>query len=146
MRSHPLGHARNHSVFLGEGYMSQILPMLAQGFYSEPLQFDRLPSGLEAYYQSHWQHITGKGLSSVELGVLHCLATPQPPLASPRPSSLNLRLKKEGISAEALSKAMPAGLIAKMIDEDEYDVEAVLENWIEFLQQQRIEGEIRPLT
>ena len=67
--------------------MSQILPMLAQGFYSEPLQFDRLPSGLEAYYQSHWQHITGKGLSSVELGVLHCLAC-YSPTASGFPSPL----------------------------------------------------------
>lgn len=59
-------------------------------------------------------------MSAVELGVLRCLTTPQPPL------------NKEGISTE---------LIAQKIDEDEYEVEAILENWIEFLHQQQIEGE-----
>jgi hypothetical protein len=37
---------------------------------------------------------------------------------------------------------MPAGLIAQILDEDEYDVEAVLFNWIEFLRRQPINGEI----
>ncbi len=102
-------------------YSSQILAAITEGFYSEPFQFDELPPGLEAYYQSHWQRMTGNGLSSVELGVLHSLVTPLP---SP----------KEGISAETIARA---------IDEDEYDVEAVLENWIEFLQQQQIGQETR---
>jgi len=70
--------------------------------------------------------MAGKELSSVELGVLRCLVTLQPSLAPP--------LKNEGISAQ---------LIAEMIDEDEYDVEAVLENWIEFLVQEQIDGETR---
>ena len=107
-------------------YLSQILPAIAQGLYSEPFQCDRFPPGLEAYYQSHLQHMTGESLSSIELGVLRCLATPQPSVDPP--------LKKEGISAE---------LIAQMIDEDEYEVETILENWIEFLQQQQIERETR---
>jgi arginine deiminase len=34
-------------------------------------------------------------------------------------------------------------LIAQTIDEDEYEVEKILENWIEFLQQQQIESETR---
>jgi hypothetical protein len=59
----------------------------------------------------------GKALSRVELAVLNILV-----------------LQEQLISAEA---------IAQMIDEDEYEVEEVLENWIEFLQQQRIDGEIR---
>ena len=106
-------------------YLSQILPAIAQDFSSEPFPINQLPPGLEAYYQSHLQRMTGEHLSSVELGVLRCLATPQP--------SVNPLLKQQGISAE---------FIAETIDEDEYDVEAVLENWIEFLQQQQIEGEI----
>ena len=103
-------------------YLSQILPATAQEFDSEPYQFDHLPPGLEAYYQSHWQRMGDKDLSAVELGVLCCLTTPQP------------LLNKEGISTE---------LIAQTIDEDEYEVETILENWIEFLQQQQIEGETR---
>jgi hypothetical protein len=107
-------------------YLSQILAAITQGFYSQALKLDRLPPKLEAYYQSHWQHMAGKKLSSVEVGVLRCLVTLQPSLDSP--------LKKGGISAQ---------LIAEIIDEDEYDVEAVLENWIEFLQQEQIDGETR---
>jgi hypothetical protein len=107
-------------------YLSQILAAITEGFYSQALKLDQLPPKLETYYQSHWQRMAGKELSSVELGVLRCLVTLQPSLDSP--------LKKEGISAQ---------LIAEMIDEDEYDVEAVLENWIEFLQQEQIDGEIR---
>jgi hypothetical protein len=103
-------------------YLSQILPAIAQGFYSQPFLIDHLPPGLETYYQSHWQRMGDKDLSAVELGVLHCLATPQPPL------------NNEGISAE---------LIAQTIDEDEYEVETILENCIEFLQQQQIESETR---
>jgi hypothetical protein len=105
-------------------YLSQILPAIAQGLYSEPFQIDRLPPGLEAYYQSHLQRMTGENLPSVELGVLRCLATSQPPV--------NPLLKHQEISAE---------FIAETIDEDEYEVETVLENWIEFLQQQQIEGQ-----
>jgi hypothetical protein len=51
--------------------------------------------------------------------------------------------QEQPISAQAVSEAMPAGLIAQIIDEDEYEVEEVLENWIEFLQQQPIDGETR---
>ena len=38
---------------------------------------------------------------------------------------------------------MSATLIAQMINEDEYEEEEVLENWIEFLQQEQIDGETR---
>jgi ABC-type dipeptide/oligopeptide/nickel transport system ATPase subunit len=118
-------------------YLSQILPAIARGFYSEPFQDDRLPPGLEAYYQSHWQKMKGEELSSVELGVLRTLVTPQNSFDSP----LSL-LPTAGISADAVSEAIPAELIAQIIDEDEYDVEAVLFNWIEFLRRQPIDGEI----
>jgi hypothetical protein len=107
-------------------YLSQILAAITEGFYSQALKLDRLPPNLEAYYQSHWQRMAAKELSLVELGVLRCLVSLQP--------SLDPLLKKEGISAQ---------LIAEMIDQDEYDVEAVLENWIEFLQQEQIDGETR---
>ena len=118
-------------------YLSQILPAIAQGFYSEPFQDDWLPPGLETYYQSHWQRMKGEELSAVELGVLRTLVTPQNSLDSPLSP-----LQTAGISADAVSEAMPAGLIAQILDEDEYDVEAVLSNWIEFLRRQPIDTEI----
>lgn len=112
-------------------YLSQILPAIAEGFYSEAFQFEQLPPSLEAYYQTHWQRMQGERLSAVELGVLHCLVDPPLP---PLKKGGEREEEKGGISAEA---------IAIMIDEDEYEVEQVLENWIEFLLRQPIDGEIR---
>ena len=97
---------------------------IAQGFYPKPFEFDQLPSSLEAYYQSHWQqmitnrHVSAVGQSpvqaSVELAILNILVQEVQP-----------------ISAEA---------VAQIIEQDEYEVEEVLETWIEFLQQQQIGG------
>ncbi|MDF5730333.1 MAG: ATP-binding protein [Rhizonema sp. PD38] len=100
-------------------YLSQILPAIANFYPSlqlfEMLFTSPLLPGLEAYYQSHWQKMKGEGLSGVSLGVLRVLVDPA--LASWKNGG--------GISAEA---------IAQLIHEDEYQVEEVLENWLEFLQ------------
>ncbi|KAB8317332.1 ATP-binding protein [Tolypothrix campylonemoides VB511288] len=112
-------------------YLSQILPAIAEGFYPEPFQVVEMlhttslvPPGLVAYYQSHWQKMKGQGLPGVSLGVLRVLVDPpQTPLK-----------KGGGVSAED---------IAQIIDEDEFDIEEVLENWLEFLQMKRIEGKTR---
>jgi hypothetical protein len=103
-------------------YLNHILKAISQGFYPDsgsvalaiPLQFEPLPPGLEAYYKNHYQRIKGKGLSPVGFAILKCLAQ----LVQP-------------VSVE---------LIAQVVDEDEYEVEKVLENWLEFLHQQ-IRGE-----
>jgi len=131
------------SIFVGEGlgersiqqlvaesennfmYLSERLKAIAPGVDGETWQVEQLPPSLESYYQSHWQKMSDRGLSVVELGVLRCLVSPgqippQPPLV------------KGGRSIEA---------IAEIIDEDEYEVEEVLSNWIEFLQQQQIGDE-----
>ena len=75
-----------------------------------------LPASLEEYYYSLWQKMGGEGLSEIELGVLRVLVE-----------------QEETVSVEAISQ---------FIDVDEYDVEEVLENWLEFLHQQEIGGEI----
>jgi AAA domain len=103
-------------------YLNHILKAISQGFYPDsgsvalaiPFQFEPLPPGLEAYYKNHYQRIKGKGLSPVGLAVLKCLAQLVQPLS--------------------------VELIAQIVDEDEYEVEKVLENWLEFLHQQ-IRGE-----
>ncbi|ARV57576.1 ATP-binding protein [Nostocales cyanobacterium HT-58-2] len=91
-------------------YLHHILNAIAKGFYSEPYQIDRIPPGLEAYYQQHWQKIQGEGLSDVALQMLRVLTAAE----------------TEGMSAKA---------ITQIIHEDEYDVAEILENWLEFLQQ-----------
>ncbi|MBP5974061.1 ATP-binding protein [Brasilonema sp. CT11] len=118
-------HLTQHLTVKSENnfmYLYHILKAISQGFYPDspsvalaiPFQFEPLPPGLEAYYKNHYQRIKGKGLSSVGLAVLKCLAQLVQPLS--------------------------VELIAQMVDEDEYEVEKVLENWLEFLHQE-IRGE-----
>ena len=103
-------------------YLSQMLPAITQA--SQPdanlgetsSLFSLLPPGLAAYYQNHYQQMRGDGFSPVELAVVSVLAK-----------------SRSGLSVSA---------IAQIIDEDEYDVEKVLENWCEFLTPQQIAGEI----
>jgi hypothetical protein len=71
--------------------------------------WDDVPSFIQ-----HWQKMKQEGLSDVALKVLRVLTS----------------ASKGGMSASA---------IAQIIDEDEYEVEEVLENWLEFLVQQRID-------
>ncbi|MBW4504309.1 MAG: ATP-binding protein [Scytonema hyalinum WJT4-NPBG1] len=91
-------------------YLHHILNAIAEDFYSAPYEFDRIPPSLEAYYQQHWQKIKGEGLSDVALKVLRVLTAAE----------------TGGMSTKA---------ITQIIDEDEYDVAEILENWLEFLQQ-----------
>ncbi|MEH1854092.1 MAG: AAA family ATPase [Nostoc sp.] len=94
-------------------YLSQILPIISK-------EFNRLPSGLEAYYQQH-QH----------------------KMIPPNSSSQERELKLSVLSVLVqVSSFISAGSIASTINADEYDVEEVLENWREFLTLQEIDGEI----
>jgi hypothetical protein len=102
-------------------YISQILPAIAEGFYSQPFQRDQLPPSLEAYYQQHWQKMTGRGLSDIALKVLRVLTS---------------REQTQGRSGQVSERGISAELIAQTINEDEFDVEEVLEDWFEFLQRQ----------
>jgi hypothetical protein len=85
----------------------------------------------------------GKGLSLVELGVLRCLVTSQTTDAQMQGQEDG---ERGGISAEVVSKAMSVGFTAQIINEDEYELEGVLENWIEFLLHHKIDGETRYST
>ena len=97
-------------------YVSQIISAINEGFYTEPFESDRLP-GLEAYYQQHWQKMQRNGLSAVKLAVLQTLT----------------QQGKDKVTKSA---------IAEIIDEDEYEVGQVLENWYEFLHFQQVNEEI----
>lgn len=102
-------------------YLSQILPAITENSQpdanlGESSLLSELPSGLAAYYQSHWLRMRGDGLSAVELSVLKVLVE-----------------STAGFSVSAISE---------IIDRDEYDVEKALDNWIEFLNLQKIGVEI----
>ncbi|MBA3921534.1 MAG: hypothetical protein H0X31_07475 [Nostocaceae cyanobacterium] len=108
-------------------YLSQIFSAIVEGFYPEPWQRYQLPSGLETYYQQHWQKMTAGGLSDIALKVLRVLTSTE---------------QAEGISIAIAKRSSTLGQIAQTLNEDEYEIEEVLENWFEFLQQQRIGEEI----
>ncbi len=109
---------------LGENnfmYLSQMLPAITEDSQpdanlGESSLLSELPSGLAAYYQNHWLRMKGDGLSAVELSVLNVLVK-----------------STAGLSVSAISE---------IIDQDEYDVEKALDNWIEFLNKQENGGEI----
>ncbi len=76
-----------------------------------------LPPEFEsAYYQNHWLRMRGDGLLAVDLSVLNVFVE-----------------STAGLSVSAISE---------IIDEDEYEIEKALDNWIEFLNKQEIGREI----
>ena len=107
-------------------YVSQILTAIKTGFYSEKssltdvLNSTPLPDDLEAYYQQHLHKMFSAKQAEANLISQAVLNT--------------LVLNSGFISIED---------IAQIIDADEYDVEEVLEDWIEFLNLYEIDGETR---
>ncbi|MFN6480328.1 ATP-binding protein [Nostoc sp. DedQUE07] len=94
-------------------YLSQVISAVAENFYPIPFQYNQLPPGLEAYYQQH----------------LHKMF-PSEQKTEDSTDVLNVLIQQQkAISVEAL---------AQIIDTDEYEVEEVLQNWLEFLQQKPI--------
>ncbi|MGL5058454.1 MAG: hypothetical protein ACRC62_00630 [Microcoleus sp.] len=109
-------------------YLSQILPAIVDRSHSdanliESSLLSEIPPGLAAYYQDSWQRMGGDSLSAVELSVLKVLVQNR--------SSSRAALTNLSVSA-----------ISNIIDEDEYDIEKVLDNWIECLNLEQIGGEI----
>ncbi|MDZ8226401.1 ATP-binding protein [Nostoc sp. ChiVER01] len=104
-------------------YVSQIVGAIVENFYPESFECDQLPPGLEAYYQQH----------------LHKMFPPEQDTQHSTDVLNVLIQQQKAISVEAL--AQTAAAIAQIIDTDEYEVEEVLENWLEFLQQKRIGSE-----
>jgi AAA ATPase domain len=71
----------------------------------------------EQAYMQHWQKMQGTDLSDTALKLLRVLTS---------------RCKEE----------VSVGDIARIMDEDEYEVEELLDNWLEFLQQRTVEGKV----
>ncbi|MEH1921861.1 AAA family ATPase [Nostoc sp.] len=101
-------------------YLTQVISAIAENFYPIPFQYNQPPPGLEAYYQQH----------------LHKMFPPEQDTEHSTDVLNVLIQQQKAISVEAL--AQTAAGIAQIIDTDEYEVEEVLENWLEFLQKQQI--------
>ena len=97
-------------------YLRYVLPAIAKGDYND-LSLKQLPDGLQEYYQNHWVRMGLEAkpgqLMEIVLYILLEIGTP--------------------IDCEMISG------IAK---EDECDVKAVLDEWVEYLKKQKVDGEI----
>ncbi|MEL7039084.1 MAG: trypsin-like peptidase domain-containing protein [Cyanobacteria bacterium J06592_8] len=97
-------------------YLRCILPEIARGSYDN-LDLQKFPKGLEEYYTQHWQR----------------MGMEQEKNKTPVMTLFVLVEIKEPIAAE---------FIADIVQVDEYEVEEVLEKWIEYLRKQNIKAEI----
>jgi hypothetical protein len=93
-----------------------VLPAIAKGDYND-LSLKQLPDGLQEYYQNHWVRMgleaKPRQLMEIVLYILLEIGTP--------------------IDCE---------MIAGIAKEDECDVKAVLDEWVEYLKKQNVDGEI----
>ncbi len=99
-------------------YLRYVLPEIECGAYQD-LNIENLPEGLEQYYYQHWQHMgmTAKPLPRTKIKIVYVLA-------------------------EAI-KPVSGQMICEFIGEDLFTVQEVLDDWNQFLREQRIEGQTR---
>ena len=97
-------------------YLRYVLPAIAKGDYND-LSLKQLPDGLQEYYQNHWVRMGLEAkpgqLMEIVLYILLEIGTP--------------------INCE---------MIAGIAKEDECDVKAVLDEWVEYLKKQNVDREI----
>ena len=96
-------------------YLRYVLPAIANGFYND-LSLQQLPSGLQDYYRIHW----------VRMGM------------DDKPQDLRVIILFILIE---IATAIPCEMIAEIANQDEYNVQSFLDEWVEYLKKQVIEGE-----
>ena len=99
-------------------YLRYVLPEIEKGAYKD-LDFDRIPVGLENYYEDHWRRMgmTASSLPKAKLKIVYILCE----------------------VVESVSRA----LIADFGSEDEMTVQNVLDEWVQFLHKHELDGERR---
>ncbi|MCC5614951.1 AAA family ATPase [Nostoc sp. CHAB 5836] len=96
-------------------YLRYLLPGISEGKYND-LTLNGLPQGLHDYYTTHWNRIGMDNESNEKkVKILYILVERGEPI------SLNM--------------------IAEILDEDEYDVKLVLNNWVEYVKSEVNEDE-----
>jgi transcriptional regulator with XRE-family HTH domain len=99
-------------------YLHYVLPAIEAGAYKD-LQLNRLPVGLQNYYEDHWSR-------------MKMMASPPP----------KVKLKIIYILCEVV-KSVSRQLIADFGSEDEATVQNVLDDWSQFLHKNEVDGERR---
>ncbi|NET73933.1 MAG: transcriptional regulator [Sphaerospermopsis sp. SIO1G2] len=97
-------------------YLRYMLPAIAEGDYDD-LNLTQLPQGLQNYYQTHWERMRMDNLSK-QMKVMILLILVE--IAMP-------------VSCE---------IIAAILYQDEYEVQNILNEWIEYLRKSTITGDI----
>lgn len=97
-------------------YLRYVLPGIAKGDYND-LSLKQLPDGLQDYYQVHW----------VRMGM------------DEKPQELKVFIL---FILVEIGTPIPCEMIAAITEQDEYDVQSVLDEWVEYLKKQDIKGEI----
>jgi hypothetical protein len=96
-------------------YLRYVLPEIAKGFYQN-LDLKELPNGLQGYYQVHWVRMgMDKALQEAKVIVLFILVE--------------------------IGTAVPSEMIAEIAQADGYEVQKVLDEWVEYLRMQEVEGD-----
>ncbi|WP_321162451.1 transcriptional regulator [Nostoc sp. KVJ3] len=96
-------------------YLRYVLPAIANGDYND-LSLKQLPDGLQEYYQIHWQRMgMDEQPQEVKVFILFILVE--------------------------IGTPIPSEMIAAIAQQDEYNVELVLKDWVEYLKLQNIKGE-----
>ena len=99
-------------------YLRYVLPAIEQGAYQD-LCIENLPEGLEQYYYQHWENMgmTAKPLPRTKIKIVYVLAEARQPVSRQ--------------------------LISEFAGEDALTVQEVLEEWEQFLREQRVDGQTR---
>lgn len=97
-------------------YVKLFLIDFARGLYND-LTLKQLPEGLQNYYQTHWVRMRmNDALNEMKVRILFTLVESSTPIT--------------------------CKLIAKFVKQDEYDVELILDEWVGYLEKQKIENQI----
>ncbi|MDZ8067684.1 MAG: NACHT domain protein [Nostoc sp. DedQUE08] len=96
-------------------YLRYVLPGITKGDYKD-LILKQLPDGLQEYYQDHWRRMgMDEKPQEVKVFILFILVE--------------------------IGTPIPCEIIAAIAEQDEYNVQLVLDEWVEYLKLLNIEGE-----
>ncbi|MDB9456191.1 hypothetical protein [Dolichospermum circinale] len=93
-------------------YLRYVLEAIADGFYQDE-KLEQLPAGLQGYYESHWRimGMTKKPLPKDKIKIIYVMC--------------------------ALKSAVSREMIVKYSQQDDLTVQEVIEDWTQFLQEQK---------
>ncbi|MBD2213921.1 transcriptional regulator [Calothrix sp. FACHB-156] len=96
-------------------YLRYVLPGIARGFYND-LSLKELPDGLQQYYQTHWARM-GMNNKDEEIKVIILFILVE------------------------IGTPIPCEMIADIAEKDEFEVQKVLDDWLEYLKKQNVDGD-----